>query len=79
LGAAFCSIFAKKTLLKIFGYERLEADIGGVWLSLNKEVKRHRSYFFFLSMHKLFHKTLATWAIILRKKEAGKSSQPPCT
>jgi hypothetical protein len=75
IGRGILQHFHKKTLLGILGYERLEADIGGVWLLLNKEVKRHRSYFFFLSMHKLFHKILTTWALIIQKK-VEKSSQP---
>ncbi len=50
----------KETLLGTASYERPEADIGGLWLSLIKEVKRHRSYFFFLSVHKLFHNILTT-------------------
>ncbi len=41
--------------------------MGGTWLLLIKELIRQHSCLFFLSIHKLFHKIFATWALIIQK------------
>jgi hypothetical protein len=48
----------------------------GIGRSVITGVIRYHFCFFFLSMRKLFHKFLATWVLIIQKKEVEKSSQP---